>query len=130
MEDVMILSTAAVEKIFVDCLYKDDEITEGEVPEGCVKVEGIEMTVGFHPGRLEEHRDLITMMLAELPEEFKEGWSFLNACNDRHGNQWTSFHRAMDQLFMLGMAIGKVKCMAPRELWAVLPGGMPYYMTL
>lgn len=125
MNTAIELSTETVESIFVDCLFKDGEDTSENV-----KAEGIMMTVGFHPGRLAAHRDEITHLLTELPEEFNEGWSFLNACNDRHGHQWTSFHRTMDQLFMLGMAIDKIECLAPCELWSALPGGMPYYKTL
>lgn len=57
------------------------------------------------------------------------GWTFLNACHDRHGNLWTGFHRRMEELFMLGLAIGKVHCLFPRDLWDALPGGMPFYMV-
>ena len=32
-----------------------------------------------------------------------------------------------DRLMMLGMAIGKVKYLLPRNLWFILPGGVPYY---
>ena len=70
-------------------------------------------------------------MLSELPDEFRVsgggGWSFLQACNDRHGTQWTGFHQAMEELFMLGMAAGLVTELLPRDLWDALPGGMPYY---
>jgi hypothetical protein len=72
-------------------------------------------------------------MLAELPDMFKEsgggGWSFLNACDDRHGNQWTGLHQRMEQLFQLGIGIDKVECQLPREVWPALPGGMPYYIV-
>jgi hypothetical protein len=75
----------------------------------------------------------IRAMLAELPDQYRKsgggGWSFLNACDDRHGTQWTGFHRTMEHLFMLGLAIGAVTLLMPRELWDALPGGMPYYMV-
>ncbi len=123
----IVLSTEGVEKVFVDCLFKEGEDTSTHIA-----AEGIMMTVGFHPERIESHRAEIEAMLDELPDQFKAssggGWSFLNACEDKHGNQWTSFHRSMDQLFMLGMAIGKVESQMPRELWSALPGGMPYYV--
>ena len=115
-----------VNAIFMDCLFKDGEDTSNHV-----KAEGITKNVGFHPDRLESHKAEIEAMLDELPEQFKEsvggGWSFLNACNDKHGNQWTGFHQRMEQLFQLGIGIGKVKCQLPREIWSVLPGGVPYY---
>ncbi len=70
-------------------------------------------------------------MLDELPDSFKKsgggGMSFQNACVDKQGNQWTDFHQRMEQLFQLGIGIGKVELLMPREMWAMLPGGMPYY---
>ena len=115
-----------VNAIFMDCLFKDGEDTSKHI-----KAEGITRHVGFHPERLESHKAEITAMLEELPDEFKEsgggGMSFLNACNDKHGNQWTGLHQRMEQLFQLGIGVSKVKCLMPREMWGALPGGMPYY---
>jgi hypothetical protein len=136
-----ILSGSALEEIIVDCLYREDEmldVPEGQAPPGAVIVRGILNTFGFHPERLEKHRERIWAMLNELPEVFwaKDdehpegggGMSFLQACDDRNGVQWTSFHRTMDQLFSLGQALGYVTCLLPREFWTKLPGGMPYYV--
>lgn len=120
------LSAERVNEIFLDCLFRDGEDTSSHV-----RAEGTLYTVGFHPERLESHREEIVGMLDELPNEFKfdggGGWSFLNACNDRHGNQWTGMHQTMDQLVTLGIAISKVAFQLPRELWSVMPGGMPYF---
>jgi hypothetical protein len=38
-------------------------------------------------------------------------------------------HATMEQLILLGVGIGKVKSLMPREMWDVLPGGMPYYVV-
>ena len=69
-------------------------------------------------------------MLAQPPEEFGEdtggGWSFLNSCNDRSGRQWTGLHLTMEQLWCLGIAVGRARYTLPRDFWEVLPGGMPY----
>ena len=120
-----------VNELFTDCLFKEGENIGNYVK---VDVEGITRTVEFHPERLESHRTEIIAMLDELPDEFKEsgggGMSFLNACNDKHGNQWTGFHQRMEQLFQLGIGINAAKCLMPREMWEVLPGGMPYYVIL
>ncbi len=122
-----ILNAEQVNAVFMDCLFRDGEDTSKHV-----RAEGIIRNVEFHPERLESHRTEIVAMLNELPEKFQErgggGWSFLNACNDKHGNQWTSFHQTMEQLFQLGIGIGKVKSLMPRKLWNILPGGMPYYV--
>lgn len=124
-----ILTSEKVEEIFMDCLFK-----EGEDTSNYIKAEGVIHSVGFHPGRLASHREEIKTLLGELPGAFKTsrggGMSFLNACNDKHGNQWTGLHQHMEQLFQLGIAIGKVKCLLPRNMWSALPGGMPYYVVI
>jgi len=122
------LNPQKVEAVFRDCLFNN-----GEDLSGAVEAEGIRSTVFFHPGRLQNHKAEIETMLRELPTEFKEGkgngGSFLDACTDRHGNLWTGFQQRVDELFMLGLAIDKVKLTYPRERWYLLPGGMPYYIV-
>lgn len=124
----MELKADRVEEIFMECLFKDGELTESHI-----KAEGILNTVGFHPERLEGHKPEIAAMLNELPESFHRntggGMSFLAACDDKHGNQWTGLHMRMDQLFQLGIAAGYAKSLLPREMWSRLPGGMPYYVV-
>ena len=125
----MNLTSENVEKIFMDCLFK-----KGENTENAILVEGITSKFGFHPERIKHYSNDIEEMLYQLPKEFKKqhggGMSFLNACNNLNGEQWTGFHRIMEQLFAIGMASGKVKCLMPRDMWSLLPGGMPYYVVL
>jgi len=125
----MKLTSENVEKIFTDCLFKNGENTDN-----AILVNGITNNFGFNPNKIEQHKDDIYSMLKELPEKFHKdiggGWSFLNACNDKHGKQWTGLHRVMEQLFAISMACGKVKCLLPRKLWKALPGSMPYYVVL
>ncbi len=94
MSGTMVLNPEWVNAVFMDCLFRDGEDTSRHV-----KAEGIVGDVGFHPERLESHKAEIVAMLDELPDQFKEssggGWSFLNACMDRHGNQWTGLHQTM-----------------------------------
>ena len=123
-----------VEEILVDCLYKSDEVDdETDVPEGAVVVQGILSTYGLHPERLESHREEITGMLKELPEQFLQsvggGWSFLNACQDRNDVQWTGLHVRMEQLFCLGIGLDLAAWATPREMWKSFPGGMPYVVV-
>lgn len=122
------LDPRRIQEIFLDCLFQDGEDTSGHVD-----AEGIQCVVGFHPGRLAKHKEEICALLDELPDEFKKsgggGMSFLNACLDKHGVQWTGLHSRMEQLFQLGIGVGKVQCLLPRELWAALPGGMPYFVV-
>lgn len=128
-----LISSARVEEIFLDCLYKDEEMIgcpDGEAPEGAVIVEGILSRFGLHPDRLERHRGEVTDMLMNLPTQFRKseggGWSFLQACQDRNDVQWTGFHMIMSQLFTLGMGLGIVHYLLPREMWSALPGSMLY----
>jgi hypothetical protein len=122
------LNSKRVEEIFRDCLFRDGEDTSNRVV-----AEGIVRTVGFHPERLQRNREEIEALLDQLPDTFKRsgggGMSFLNACLDKHGNHWTSQQMRMEQLFQLGIAVGKVETLLPRSVWSSLPGGMPYYVV-
>ena len=124
----MKLTAENVNSIFMDCLFK-----EGEPTENLVKAEGVISTFGFHPGRIKKHTKEIYDMLKQLHKEFQKdsggGMSFLNACNDKDGNQWTGLHQDMEQLVVLGIAINKVRYCLPRELWSSLPGSMPYFVV-
>jgi len=123
--DTEVLIPEHVQAVFMACLFKDGEDTSDHII-----ADGIVQTVGFHPGRIEEHRQEIHNMLAELPDEFRAsnggGSSFLNACMNKHGNQWTGVHQTQEQLVQLGIAIGEVEYCLPRDMWKILPGGMPY----
>ena len=123
-----VLTVEKVESIFSDCLFK-----KGEDTSECAKAEGVTLTVGFHPQRLESHRSKIEEMLEELPDEFQQarggGWSFLNACKTKEGAQWTGLHQIVEQLILLGIGLGKVEFLLPREVWEGLPGGLPYLVV-
>lgn len=135
MDNELLINSHGVVELFLKCLYTAEEVqnlNEGEIPEGAILVEGIQGKFGFHPDRLEAFRGQVTKWLEALPHLFREdvggGWSFLNACNQENGVQWTGMHSTVDQLFCLGIGLGLVQCQVPRELAAMLPGGMPYYV--
>lgn len=125
----MKLTAENVHHTFMDCLFDDDE--EKKDP---VIVEGITLSVGFNPDRLKKNEENIYSMLKELPASFQKdsggGMSFLQACEDKDGNQWTGLHQTMQELFLLGLASGKVQYCLPKDLWSALPGGMPYLTVL
>ena len=122
----MKIDPSQIETVLRDCLFDPAESTSD-----AVVVEGIRATFHFHPRRLESHAPQIQRWLMALPHGFRRheggGWTFLNACMDEDGNQWGE-HRDMDVLFSLGLGLGLVKPVLPREMWDVLPGGMPYYV--
>ena len=122
------LDPQRVFEIYISCRLRGSENVDG------VRVEGGTHNATFHPERLERHKAEIEAMLDELPDKFKKtagfgGWSFLGAYYDKHGKQWTDLHMRVDQLFMLGLAVGKVECVQPRK-YPVLPGGVPYYVII
>jgi hypothetical protein len=121
----MDLTSENVEKVFTDCLFKDDENTDNHVVG-----EGVMSKFGFHPDRLESHKEDLSLMLKCLPASFQAenggGMSFLNACNDKDGKQWTGMHNIMEMLFAMGVALGLAKYLMPRDMWGMMPGGMPY----
>ena len=127
------LLASVVNSVFMDCLYRKEELTDGNAPEDAIVVQGVIIRAGFHPGRIKENSGEIRALLMELPETFRQksggGWSFLQACVDRFDMQWGE-HRDIDELLCLGIASGHAKILMPREMWAVLPGGMPYFMIV
>lgn len=122
------LSSENVENVFADCL---GETAGGE---NTITCEGVAHSFLFMKDKLKDNAEKIYEMLLQLPEQFQKdsggGYSFLCACNDKDGNQWTGLHLNMEKLFALGIGIEKVKCLLPREMWSVLPGGVPYYVVL
>ena len=126
------ISAKRVEEVFSDCLFKDSELVDGKPAIEPVVVNGLVHNFGFHSQRLESHRDEVKSILLELPEPFLKskggGWSFLNACVDRSGNQWGQ-HMNMEQLFSLGIGLKLASYCMPREMWSILPGGVPYIMV-
>ncbi len=131
----MELTYENVDKVFKQCMYTNDEIQHLEVPntppEDAIKIRGTMAGVAFHPKRVERAKEVVTEWLMQLHPGFletstEEGLSFLQGCQTQAGEQWGE-HYSIDQLFNLGMAIGRVKPMFPRFMWTKLPGGMPYY---
>lgn len=121
----MKLSSKNVTEVFEDSLFND-----GEPTDNAIIVSGIVTNVGFHSDRLTGHRSDVLDMVKELDSTFHlsvgGGWSFMNLCNDAQGNRWTGEHRVMEQLCLLALGLNIASFLLPREMWSVLPGGMPY----
>lgn len=125
------LTVANLNRIFEDCQFRDLKEYE-PIKDITPLVDGIREGVRFalHPGRLKQYNTEIEDLLRQLPEPFFAekggGWSFLNMCMRRNGTQWTSLHSEQEKLLILGLASKKMAYALPRQLWAGLPGGMPY----
>lgn len=115
-----LISAAKVEGLFSVCLCEEGE---GSLVQGVVRSVRLN-TAG--------REDDIRKMLDGLPDAFRAskggGWSFLNACNDSAGVQWTGMHKTVEELVLLGIAAGLVQFTMPRNLWTFLPGSMPYFV--
>lgn len=125
-----LISAERITEILNDCLFKEDELENDKPKYPFVEVRGITMRLGFHKERLLSYKDEVKTMLLNLHEQFQAnkggGWSFLNACQDKNKVQWTNFHQRMEELFMLGLGLGLCKFTMSREIWPLMPGGMPY----
>lgn len=122
----MELTSKNVSEVVQRCLYTVDEIVDDTPVVPSVIAKGVVNCFGFHPNRIETEKENIVSMLNELPESFKEGDSFLNACNRKDGTQWGE-HRDMELLFCLGVACKAAEQMFVGMPHQMLPGGMPYY---
>ena len=116
------LTSKNVLDTFLHCLfYKEEDATNN------VYAEGILLNANFHPERLKSREKLISDMLKELPDSFRTtGNSFLNMCINKDGEQWCDLHQVMEQLLLLGIAVGKVQYLQSRDCWGNFEGGMPY----
>ena len=126
----MELTSQNVRALMIDCYCLNEE------QPGLKQVEGIRNgSFWFYESELVRHQANITAMLMQLPEAFHQtkggGWSFLNLCQRADGVQWADEHVIMEFLVALGMAVGKIAWLfEDRELWQVMPGGMPYVVVL
>ena len=122
----MRLTAENVSRIFKDCLSTDKK--GKDVTRVPAVLENVEFA--FDTSKLSIYKKEIESMINELPEKFHErnggGWSFLQLCMKRDESQWTGLHFVMEQLLCLGVGIKAMKYLLPRQMWSVLPGGMPY----
>ena len=110
-----------------------DDVIGNELPvapESVILIHGAVTIYGFSKDRLLARTDDIKSMISQLPREFfvngGGGWSLINAVSRADGELWSSQIGA-DALFCLGRAIGVTKYLMPRDIWSVLPCGMPYF---
>lgn len=128
----MKLTAKNVSAVFVGCMWSDEECAKCSREEMEAKsklVEGILHVAGFKPTKLEEHKQQIESMLAQLLPSFRHGDSFHKGRYTKHGKEWGS-PLDVEHLFMLGMGINKVLLLYPREMWKMLPHSLPVYQVL
>ncbi len=116
-----------LEAVFMDCLFRNKAEAKTFEP---VLSSGIAVNVGFHPERLASHAETIKALIKEVvKEDFYEdaggGYSFLHLPFDKDDEQWGE-QRNAEQLFLLAQALKLASFCVPKEMWSMLPGGMPY----
>jgi len=119
-----------VHDVLTNCLYQQSELAaDGGAPADAIIVEGLVSKYGFHPQRLFSYKERIADFCNQLPDDFQKskggGWSFLNLCQTKSGEQWGE-HRDCENLVALAIGSGQGGYVLPRKMWAVLPGSMPY----
>lgn len=120
-----------VHEIVKSCLFTEEEDAKEAIRNGeAVIIGAVLLHIVFDKAKIEEHKTEIAEILNQLPAQFHMdtggGWSFLNACIDKDGNQWGE-HRDIDALLALGIASGQAQIQLPRDMWKAFPGGMPYF---
>jgi|SRR5665213_270268 len=128
-----VLNGARLDRVMAWSMYRESELSEGKVPDDAVQVGGLVSKFAFHPDRIKEATTEVNEMLSQLPKEFHEktggGWSFLNGCMDKFGDIWTDYQSDVEKLVVLGLATNQVSYLLPRDMWNILPGGVPYFMV-
>ncbi|MCK4918201.1 MAG: hypothetical protein KAS02_00230 [Candidatus Pacebacteria bacterium] len=119
-----VLTAEWVSGVFMECIFK-----RGDSVDTGIFISGISLDVGFHPDRIRRYKGEIAAMLDELPDGFREGEGalFVDAYIDKNGRRWTCISTAMEYLFQLGLAIGKLVYQHPYGVCPILPGGLPRY---
>ena len=126
-----------VEEALKDSLYKSEEVDTGGrcISEGFpapVIVEGVTSTFYLNPERLNKKKNQVIKWLSELEDGFMKGkgggQSFLNLCQTKDGVQWGE-HQDCQNLVVLAIGLELMNYCAPKEMWSVFPGGMPYLVV-
>ena len=122
------LTSMRVRDIFDDCLFKEEELEEGNPTKEFNVVEGVMIQAVFNTERLNQHKPEIDEMIDEIAN-IDKGPHFLNMCTRKDGSLWTGEHFVVDQLMVLGLAteILKVPLDIPKKEWGgFFPYGMPF----
>lgn len=114
-----------VEETFIKSLFKEGE----DATEEMITVDGVAHKYAFNAERLKEQKETVEALVAELPAEFKEGWTFINLCMTKDGGQWTGFQLRSEQLMVMAIALELMEYCLPKEMWQILPGRVPYVIV-
>jgi hypothetical protein len=124
MKTLTRLKAEPIGKIFKDCV-----VPRNNGSYLVVSAPGITGTrvVFFDLAKLEEYRAEITGFVSQLPTEFKTttGASFNGTNRSYRGDIWCRDEADREKLVQLGIALGIIELIEPRERWAYLPRQRP-----
>ncbi len=103
------LSGKNMHEIFLDCLCENS----GDSSNDGIRVVGYMTILTFDPKKLSTNKERIDLMYQEMPDVLlkKFYWDILfpDGCYERKdGTIWTKLNFQADQLFQLGVAVGKI----------------------
>lgn len=116
--------TNIVSDAYFDCQFKGNEDISN-----LVAVDGLYFNYAFHPKRLEEYRNIVILLLDELPKDIEKGCSYSRISLNKNGEQWTNSTIVIDRLVSLAIGLGLMRFCYARYLWSKLPDGLPYVTT-
>lgn len=103
------LTSKAVNELFQDCLFADDEIVNGKPSSPITTTKSNDVnaqkrfSVGFSTDKLNENKQKIIAMIDLLPR-LEESADLKSLNYDKEGNKWCNDTKTLDQLIMMGMA--------------------------
>ena len=110
--------------------YKNSLFEKNDDPSKKIKVEGIKrLEYEFNSESLEQHREIITAIIAQLPEKFKEGYSFNAMRRNKNDKHWTEDYDTCEILAAMAIGLNLMFYTFSREVWRDLPGTVPYLTT-
>lgn len=117
-----------VNDLMLACLINKPEFDAND-PDAVV-VEGLTAKFVFSREALETARgEYLQLAQEHLDDKFKksigEGYSFLGLPFNKRGEQVCE-HPTAQGFLVLGLGMGVAEYCLPKELWVVLPGGVPY----
>ena len=133
---MMDLTAENVTAVLLDCMFKDDELTEEKLPKAGIEyiiVEGVVANFGFVRTRLESHRQDVVDFISQLHPNFLsaaegggDGWSFLQLPFKGQDNEQWGEQMSAQELYVLAKGLKLAKDILPRPMWIMFEGGVPY----
>lgn len=113
----MMLNGKNVNDTIKACFWTREQANEmgvETIEKKSIIINGVTTLVGFNPEGVQLQKQNISDMLDCLPPKFsdKVGASFLDGDVDKDGKSWTTpgyKYRDMEALFVMGIAIGRIK---------------------